>query len=204
MKLLPKRDVFSSIITGVITGFIAWRIFTFLESPGILGFSLAWLMLILPFVWMLFVLLGHKIGQWVPFFSQFGRFTVIGFGNSGIDFGVLYGLIALTGVARGPLFPVFKSVSFLFAMVHSYLWNKHWTFESVHSVGGLTEFFRFFGTTLFGWLVNVLIAYLVVDFVGGPHFGLSQNAWAGVAAAAGALSGLAFSFVGLKLVVFKK
>ncbi len=204
MKLLSRKDVFSSIITGAITGFIVWRILVFLEESGILGFHLAWLMLILPFIWMLGVWLGHKIGQWVPFFSQFGRFIVIGLSNSGIDFGILYGLIALTGIAHGLLFPVFKSVSFLFAMVHSYLWNKYWTFDSVNSRGGINEFFRFFGTSVFSWLVNVFVAYLVVDFVGGPHFNLSQNAWAGVAAAVGSLSGLVFSFVGFKLVVFKK
>ena len=204
MKLLSRKDVASSIITGVITGFVAWRIFVFLEDPGILGFSLAWLMLILPVVWMVVVWLGHAFGRLVPFFSQFGRFVVIGLANSSVDFGILYSLIALSGVARGPLFPVFKSVSFLFGMVHSYLWNKYWTFESIDSRGGFMEFFRFFGTSVFSWLINVGVAYLVVDFVGGPHFGLSQNAWAGVAAAVGSLSGLAFSFVGFKLVVFKK
>ena len=85
-----KRDLFFSVVTGLITGVIAWQIFDFLGADifdklrvnilfhlfGLPNHHVSgiWLMLLVPILWILGVLLGYFLGQWLNFFNQFGFF----------------------------------------------------------------------------------------------------------------------------------
>jgi len=203
LNKFTKKDLYFSIITGLITGFIAWRIFIFLELPEFAGISYAWLAVFVPVLWILGVNLGYFLGQWFGFFNQFGKFSAVGFTNAAVDFGVLNLLIAYSGVASGGLFSLFKAISFVTALFHSYIWNKFWVFEAGGSQGGGAEFTKFSTVTIIALLVNVGMASFVVDLVD-PLFGLNENVWANVGAVAGSAVGLMVSFVGFKLAVFKK
>ena len=199
--MFTKKDLFSSLITGFYTGLIAWQILMFLERPGIMGYSFAWLMIVVPIFWILGVNLGYFLGRWINFFNQFGKFAAIGFTNAAVDFGVLNLLIAWSGVATGILYTVFKMISFIISVTHSYFWNRHWVFES-QSVEKSKEFFEFISVYLVASAINVGTASAVVFWVD-PMFGLSQNAWANIGAVAGSAVALAFSFAGVRTVVFK-
>lgn len=203
MPQFTKKDFWFSIITGFYTGFIAWRIIVFLNGPEIVGISVAWLLVIVPVFWVIGVNLGYFLGRWWTFFNQFGKFAAIGFTNAAVDFGILNLLIASTGLAVGIAFSAFKAVSFVAATLHSYLWNKYWTFDSGQSHGGESEFFKFFGVTMVALIVNVGLASLIVNLID-PLFGFDQKLWANVGAVAGSAAALFFSFIGFKLVVFKK
>lgn len=203
LNKFTKKDLYFSIATGFITGFIAWRILVFLELPEFAGLSYAWLAVLIPVLWILGVNLGYFLGQWLPFFNQFGKFAAVGFTNAAVDFGVLNLLIAYSSVASGGLFSLFKAISFITALLHSYFWNKFWVFEAGESGGGGAEFTKFSTVTVIALLVNVGTASFVVNVVG-PLFGLSENIWANVGAVAGSALGLLVNFIGLKLVVFKK
>jgi len=197
-----QKDLFFSVITGLITGFIAWRIFVFLGRPELLGISVVWLILIVPVLWIIGVNLGYFLGRWMSFFDQFGKFAAIGFTNAAVDFGILNLLIATTGIAAGVTYSVFKSISFLVATLHSYIWNKFWAFETSGSQGG-GEFLKFFSVSLLGLLVNVSIASLIVNLIH-PILGMDAKVWANVGAVVGSAAALAFSFIGFKFLVFKK
>lgn len=201
--MFTKRDLFFSILTGFYTGFIAWRIFDFILVPEFRGVSYAWLILLIPALWVLGVNLGYFLGRWFPFFNQFGKFAAIGFTNSAVDFGVLNFLIAYSGVSAGLLFPVFKGISFIGAAVHSYFWNKYWSFRAVSTDVSSQEFFKFFGVTVGAFLINVVVATIIVNLIG-PQLELSSEAWANVGAVAGSALALIVSFVGFKKVVFKR
>ncbi len=201
MKFI-KRDLAFSVVTGLITGFSAWRIFSFLEIPTYGGISYAWLLAVVPVVWILGVNLGYFLGRWFSFFNQFGKFVTIGFTNAAVDFGVLNLLIFTTGIAAGIWYPVFKGISFICAVIPSFFWNKYWAFEAGGSSRGGAEFLKFMGVMVISILINDGAASLVVNFVH-PVFGLDATAWANVSAVVGSAVALIFSFAGFKVAVFK-
>lgn len=201
MSEFSKKDLFFSIITGFITGLIAWRIFIFLNVPERF-ISWPWLTVIVPILWILGVNLGYFLGRWLAFFNQFGKFAAIGFTNAAVDFGILNLLIASTGVANGGWYSVFKGISFLVAMLHSYIWNKYWVFESGESGGGGVEFAKFATVSIIAIIVNVGVASFVVNAIH-PLWGVSIKGWANLGAVAGSAIALLFSFIGFRLAVFK-
>ena len=159
-------------------------------------------MVLMPVFWILGINLGYFLGQWFAFFNQFGKFAAIGFTNAAVDFGILNLLIFYSGAAAGVSFSIFKGISFLVAIIHSYFWNKYWTFEAGRSGVSGQEFSKFFAVTLTALLINVAVASVVVNVIG-IQFGLSAEVWANVGAVAGSAVALVASFVGFKMFVFK-
>ncbi len=212
-----KKDFYFSLVTGVITGFMAWRIFEYLEVPRIgeqvvqcitapcppIG-GIPWMLLIVlvPLLWILGVSLGYFLGRWFAFFNQFGKFAAIGFTNAAVDFGVLNLLIANTDISSGGWYSVFKAISFISAVIPSYFWNKHWAFEAEEGGGGF-QFAKFISVAAVSIFINTGVASLVVNYVN-PIGGLNVQVWANVGAIVGSAVAFIFSFIGFKLAVFKK
>lgn len=167
-----------------------------------MGYSFTWLMIIVPIFWILGVNLGYFLGRWFGFFNQFGKFAAIGFTNAAVDFGVLNLLIAWSGVASGILYAIFKTISFVISVSHSYFWNRHWVFESQNTEKS-KEFFEFISVYIIASAINVGTASAVVGWID-PMFGVSENIWANIGAVAGSAVALAFSFAGVRTVVFRK
>jgi putative flippase GtrA len=201
MNRFSKKDFVFCLITGLTTGVIAWRIFIFLGTPSILGIPVILLVPGVPILWIIGVNFGYFLGRWIGFFNQFGRYAAVGFTNAVVDFGVLNLQIGFSGINDGPLFAVFKAISFLIAVTHSYFWNRLWVFES-SSTGQGGQYGKFMAVNIIAILINVGTAYGVVNFID-PQFGLTGNQWANVGAVAGSAVALMFNFVGFKLVVFK-
>ena len=197
-----KRDLIFSVATGLITGFSAWRIFSFLKLPVYGGISYTWLLVVVPIIWIFGVNLGYFLGRWLPLFDQFGKFVVIGFTNAAVDFGVLNLLIAGTGISTGIWYPAFKGVSFVCAVIPSFFWNKYWAFGAGGSGRGWAEFWKFMSVMIIAILINDGTASLVVNFIH-PVLGLNAIAWANISAIVGSAVALIFSFTGFKVAAFK-
>jgi len=197
-----KRDLGFAVLTGAITGFIGWRIFLFLGAPEF--YNLPWmsLIVIVPILWILGVMLGYLLGQWLDFFNQFGKFAAIGFTNYAVTAGMLNILLYNTGYTSGIGYSVISGGSFIVGLLSSYVWNKYWAFKSNTNQGGGQEFAKFIVVTVIAFLINVSIASLVVNYVN-PLGGLDANAWANVGTIVGSAVGLIFSFIGFKFAVFK-
>src|SRR3989338_9705078 len=136
MKFL-RKDLYFSIITGFIAGFIAWQVFDFLNvrlwifghfvcPSGFLctqvirnEISWAWLMLIVPVLWIFGVNLGYFLGRWFKFFNQFGKFAAVGFTNAAVYFGILNILIYYSDINKGLWYSVFVTMAFIIATFHS-------------------------------------------------------------------------------------
>ncbi len=219
MNKFTKKDLMSTVVTGLYSGFIAWRIFEFLNLDifdklrvniifHLLGqpnahLSSAWMMLLIPIIWIIGVNFGYFLGRWMPFFNQFGRFAVIGFTNFVVYSGVLNLLIATTGISSGSWYSIFVGVAFVGGALHSYGWNKFWVFESGSSAGGASEFGKFILVSVISGLINVAVASFLVNYIH-PLFGITPEAWANVGGIAGSAAALVFSFVGFRIVVFRK
>ena len=201
MRIVDKKDIRSAVITGLTTGVIGWRGLAFLGQTLPAGIDPIILVPLVPILWVAGVQLGYFLSMFFRPFGQFGRFACIGFANAAVDFGVLYTLIGLTGVAEGTSFSLFKAISFSFAVVHSYLWNKYWAFEAVHTLGDNRELLSFIGVSLASLVVNVGVASLVVAARPGSFDAAS---WAGISAIVGSAVSLIFSFTGFRVFVFRK
>lgn len=100
---------------------------------------------------------------------QFIKFAVVGVSNTAVDWIVYYVLINyLLGDHRS----VSKALSFIAAMLNSYIWNSVWTFKKEYSkVGKNTSqksaiFAKFAAVSLVGWGVNVLVFSLAAKNIG--------------------------------------
>ena len=125
-------------ITGVITGYISYAIFSYLRTPSYFGISIAWLIVIVPILWIIGVNLGYLLGHWLNFFNQFGRFVAVGFTNAAMDFGVMYLLLVILNVSEVTKsnsyfawYAAIKATSFFVAMLISFVWNKYWVFPKM-------------------------------------------------------------------------
>lgn len=201
--MFSRKDLLFSIITGFYAGLVIWRILVFLGRPDFWGVSFAWLIVVVPVLWVLGVNLGYFLGRWMPFFNQFGKFSAIGFTNFSVYWGIFNLFIASTNIAAGIWYSVFVGIAFIAGAIHSYVWNKYWVFESGISGGRSTEFVKFITVSVASGLVNVGVASFIVN-VSGPQFGIRPEGWANVGGVAGSAVALVFSFIGFRLLVFKK
>ncbi|MDH4330122.1 MAG: GtrA family protein [Candidatus Moranbacteria bacterium] len=142
------------------------------------------------------------IGRKVPVVFQFAKFGASGAFNTFFDWGILNLLIAATGVAGGIGFAIFKAISFSFATVSSYFWNKYWTFESKKETSA-KEVTQFIVISTIGVVINVGLASLIVTIFASDDL-LAQKRLANIAAATATIISLLWNFVGYKLWVFKK
>ena len=198
-----KRDFFLSMLSGFITGFLGWLIFSFLKVSRPFNLSLAWLMLVVPILWVIGVWAGFYLGKWISFFQQFGKFAAIGLTNFVVDIGILNLLMAWSGHTLGAWYALFKGIAFMAAGTHSFFWNKYWTFGAGQCQGGGGEFGKFMAVNLVAAGVNVGVATFVANGVN-PPLSFSPQLWATAAAVVGSAVALVFSFVGSRLLVFKK
>ncbi|NUQ57288.1 MAG: GtrA family protein [Candidatus Paceibacter sp.] len=133
---------------------------------------------------------------------QLGKFCLVGGFNFLLDATILNIFIFATGIAAGFQQSVFKSVSFVVTVVSSYLWNKHWSFNSQEE-HNKKEIISFFFVTIIGFLINVGLDYFFVNLVK-PFGSMPPKTWAQFSAILAAAAGLVWNFAGLKLIVFKK
>ena len=201
MKVVSPKDVGAGFVTGLTTGVIGWRVLAYLGKTLPADIEPSVLPFVLPFLWVAGVQLGYVLGRLIRPFTQFGRFACIGFANAAVDFGVLYIGIALTDATAGIAYTIIKAISFSVATVHSYIWNKYWTFESSESAVSTREVSSFVGVSVVSLLVNVGVASLVVALR--PE-SIAAASWAGISAVAGSAVAIIFSFTGFRVFVFKK
>jgi len=121
---------------------------------------------------------------------QFVKFGLVGVSNTGVDW-IVYFILTKTFLHNGTYA---KAVSFLVAMLNSYLWNTIWTFkkEYKNAVGnGETKaksggiFIKFTTVSLIGWGINVLTYNYTINT-------LSQREIIALIAASGAATLLNF------------
>ena len=194
-----KKNMYAAVIAGVLIGALS------IPVVNNLGLSV----FVSPLVVGLVLWIGTVIGVWIgmmlrrvlPLLFEVVKFGVVGVLNTLVDFGVLNLLILIFSVASGVWFSLFKSLSFIVAVVNSYVWNKFWTFESDRRTN-TKEALSFFVVSVIGFVVNVGIASLIVNAVP-ALFGANPVVWANVGALVGTLLAFTWNFVGYKFFVFR-
>ena len=203
---LRKVDIISGMILGIIIAIFSFAVLKNLEYviplPNFLLKSLWLILIVMPLLIMSWIVITYNLGRKWPTFYQFGKFIIIGFSNTAIDFGVLNFLMYVYSTDKGILFSVFKGTSFLLAITNSYFWNKFWTFEYSRTDQWGREFIKFLAVSGSAFLLNVGIASFIVNFLK-PLSGISPTLWANFGAMVSLVFTIMWTFLGYKLIVFK-
>ena len=192
-----------SLVIGEAAALLMLAISRVIHLPDQAGPILKWLPLGFPIFTLAVMVVGSLVGKWISVIYQLTKFALVGGLNFLIDLGTLNLLIALSGIASGFYAVAFKGVAFLVALVSSFLWNKFWTFQARSVENARQQFAEFFAVTVVGFLINVGVFALMNDVVG-TRGGINPPTWASISAAAAAIVGLVWNFIGYKFVVFKK
>lgn len=199
-KNMKRSDIISALVIGEIIA--VFSIFI-LKTWGKF-FDLAWfLLIVLPLLALFALYITHLLGRKFPAIFQFGKFASVGLANFGVDLGILNILMLISGIAGGVFYSLFKGISFIVATIHSYFWNKFWTFRKKETKEMGKESLQFFVVSLIGLVINVSAASLVVNLIG-VQWGFSAEIWGSMGAVAGSIAGLTWNFLGYKFIVFKK
>ena len=198
--MIGKKDIILASLAGFL---VAVFFLSVAKNLGVHVPFLPFALLAFPALSALGIVTAAAIGKTIPTVLQAAKFLLVGALNSFVDLGVLNFLIAHTGAASGLAYSLFKGISFLIAVINSYIWNKNWTFSKKNvDKTAWQEFLQFFAVSAIGFGINVGVASFVVNIVG-PQFGFSLQLWANVGAIAAAFSSLLWNFLGYKLVVFR-
>ncbi|RJQ37807.1 GtrA family protein [Candidatus Parcubacteria bacterium] len=201
---MQKRDVFGSIVIGIVAGFLMYLIGTNLPDLAPAVRDWLWVLPIgFPVATLVAMVVGSFIGRRIPVVYQLTKFLLVGGQNFLIDLGVLNLLIASTGIEQGTEIVVFKAVSFVVAVIASFFWNKFWTFRSLSVERAGFQFFEFFIVSAIGLGINTG-SFALANNVVGAQYGLSPEAWANVSAGIAAIIGLMWNFIGYKFIVFRR
>jgi putative flippase GtrA len=203
---MEKSDIKLSLLVGEIIAILSFGI---LKNFGITTKLIYFIWpIFLPLLCLAGMLVAWQISKKIPFVLQAAKFALVGAVNTVVDLGVLNLLILFTQITSGIYFSIFKGISFLVAVINSYFWNKFWAFKKKGEAKDQTpqakskEFSQFMVVSIAGFLLNLVIATLVVNTIG-PQFGLSAKKWASVGAVAGTLFVMVWNFLGYKFIVFK-
>ena len=159
--------------------------------------------IILPVLAVLGILFASLIGRKIFAIFQFYKFALTGTLNTFIDLGIFNLLMLVFGITVGLPLSVFKGISFSAGVVNSYFWNKFWTFGKKETKVATKEFSQFYLITGIGFLLNVGVFSLIVNFIS-PQFGLSEALWANISAIIATFCVCVWNFLGYKFIVFKK
>lgn len=203
---LTRLDIWASLATGLASaGLLQFLVRVWgLPNPFVQIASLA--LVAGPAAALAVVGLGIRLGKHWPPLTSASKFVVVGVLNTLIDLAILNLLMQAAGITRGPLFVLFKVLSFAVAVVNGFLWNQRWTFASC--VPGAerkpalrTQFTLFTTVTVIGIGLNAGVAGSLVEWVQpGPL--LSPLQWANVAAGMALVVSSVWNFWGYRFLVF--
>jgi putative flippase GtrA len=203
---MKKRDFIFAGLIGFIT---AIYFVSILSDKGIsekLGalFPYRWsLLVIFPILAALGLWVAFLISKKYVFIFQLAKFLLIGALATIFDLGTLSIFISLSGISSGNYFDVFKGISFVVATAAKYFPDKFWVFRKIATSNLKKEFSQFFVVTLISFILNILVAHLIVNTLG-PRFGFSPELWANFGGIFAVLVTFVWNFIGYKFIVFKE
>ena len=162
-----------------------------------------WLFLIFPLVCGGGIVITHfaaKVAGRALY--QFGKFFLVGGFNFLLDAAILNFFLFATKLTAGLPQTGFKSASFFWGAISSYLWNKYWTFSGGPRKNKGKEIYQFLAVTLTSFALNVGLDYVFVNMVG-SFWNMKPILWAQFSAVLAAAIAMFWNFLGYKFIVFK-
>jgi len=189
-----------ALILGLIIGVFLLPVVNTVVPQGLILYANLILVFAMPLlalagIFFLKILTGGNAALW-----QFAKFFLIGLANTAVNVGIFNYFINATGLTRGTPLVIITAVSFLAALVNSYIWNTHWAFREGFT-NSIYQFERFFVVTFVGLLVNttavIMITTLFYDAAAPKIIDNIGNLF-------GILCAMVWNFIGYKYFVFNK
>lgn len=106
---------------------------------------------------------------------QFLKFAAVGIVNTAVDW-IFYYILINTFLTRDSDKSVAKAISFVIAVINSFILNSNWTFrqeyhnttEGGKRISKSVVFIRFFVVSLIGWGINYLAFKLAIGYIPKP------------------------------------
>lgn len=196
---MKKSDIVAVVVLGEILAVFLNFVLKGLEI--VFPYPIWILFAALPILALIAVYIAYLIGKKFLIVFQFAKYATVGLANTAVDFGVLNLLMWSTGIYSGKNLFWLNSISFLVAVIHSYVWNKLWTFKAKEKTDAAKQFLQFLVVSIIGVLINSGIVYIITTWVN-PMTG--KEAWANLAKLAATIISLLWNFIGYKFIVFKK
>ena len=129
--MITRKDYFLVSIIGFFFGLLLLPVLNNIKLPFLkITFNSAFLIVVGFVLFANFALwLVSLLSRLFPLLLQIAKFVAVGGLNTLLDWGILNTLIFLSGIAAGWWYSIFKSISFIVAVINSYFWNKYWTFQ---------------------------------------------------------------------------
>lgn len=208
MLKFTRRDIIITFILGEAVGLFSYAILreqaaaseatALVQGLAAHALTLPALALVVPAAAVIALLLTFLLGKRInPSFFQFGKFAVVGFSNTAINWGIVNLLIDPES-ASAAVFAGVVTIAFLVATGNSFVWNKFWAFQRKTTRHVANEAFVFYAITGGSLLINTGVATFMKSI--GPDTAL----WAGIISLAAATGITMFwNFFGYKFIVFK-
>ncbi len=198
-----KKNYIIAMIAGMVTAlFVSLSLLNLKVVSWPLAFGL---FVGVPLLWVIGLFIANLLARWRPVFRQIGKFVVVGFLNTSIDFGVLNLLSLVSGLTAGFLIGGVNIPGFILASTNSYFWNKFWVFKKNSEItkAEYKDFFAFVLVTVVSIFINSSIVILTTTYIS-PLGNLSPERWLNIAKVFATLFSLTWNFLGYKFIVFKK
>lgn len=148
-----------------------------------------------------------------PIILQMLRFVAIGVLNTALDFIILNFISKALGINSGFKLGTINLIGFSTAMVQSYFWNRHWTFDAAQTIDAVKNFTRLVvvgGIGAAGFLavivgakigaapiyyILIFAVFIIAEIVAWVGFGLGQKQPGGALATPAGKQFLAFVIV---------
>jgi len=137
------------------------------------------------------------------FFSQVGKYGIIGIMNTLLHAGIFNFLIWITDIAKGFFVILFFLIAFVITVTHSFFWNKFWTFKAGGTAKSKKEYTRFFVITSVVSLIYAGLMHVLINVIGAPA-GISDKFWANISFVILIPGAFLGNFFGYRIIVFKK
>jgi len=208
---MSKRDYYLSLFSGFLIGLLTLPVLKAANTDFYSKIEF----IIIPFSLIMTpasLAISKAISHRISIIWQIAKFVVTGILNTLVDWGTLTLLIfsfrkyinveptynIISGIA---IYSLYKSTSFVVAMINSYYWNKYWTFSKPNTRKAKTEFLQFLVASTIGFAINVGTATCVFSYVRLESFHIDQ--WGLIGAGFGTLFGLTLNFLAYKFIVFR-
>jgi putative flippase GtrA len=136
------------------------------------------------------------------FSLEFLRFSLVGLINTIIDLSVLNFLMFLFKTQNPFFFFVFKSISFILAVINSYFMNNYITFLKKKIV--IKDMLPFIGLSIVGLIVNSIVASVSFYFLVGYKEILSVSLITTISGIIGSVITMIFNYLSYSHFIFKK
>ncbi len=131
--------------------------------------------------------------------KRLAKFFSVGFASFVIDFSILNILSITLNINRGIGAAFFSAVSFLFANLNSYYFNKRWTFKENNLNAKYKTFLKI---SIIGTVLNMTIIYFMTSFMDQNIF--SGIVWLNISKISATILVASFNYMSYKKFVFNR